>query len=157
MSQYFPDFARDREKLIHNLEEYINVFSGKKPMILIESNVSEYTISDISPEKKRELLFLLYCQASVNFRNLKLIYEGDTKDYYTGQQICSLCEMPTDLACSSCQNVFYCSKECQVKDWNENISRPFGAWKTGDPRLYPVGHFVFAHFQRSKQHIISGE
>ena len=32
---------------------------------------------------------------------------------------CSNCDKPnSNLKCSKCKLVFYCSKECQVKDWS---------------------------------------
>lgn len=40
-------------------------------------------------------------------------------DKYKYQQ-CKQCDKNTSMYCSKCQQVYYCSKECQKTDWNEH-------------------------------------
>lgn len=35
---------------------------------------------------------------------------------------CSLCQEPSEKRCSRCKEVWYCSRECQVKDWENHKS-----------------------------------
>lgn len=50
-----------------------------------------------------------------------LILELSTIDIMSG--ICWICTKDTDLRCPSCKVVMYCSRECQVYDWNAGHSQ----------------------------------
>jgi tetratricopeptide (TPR) repeat protein len=42
----------------------------------------------------------------------------------TGGEFCSVCYEPASLKCSKCQVTWYCSRECQRKDWREGRPLP---------------------------------
>ena len=35
------------------------------------------------------------------------------------RQFCTVCKKPCKTSCTKCKAVYYCSKDCQVKDWKE--------------------------------------
>jgi len=58
-----------------------------------DKNLNECVSSSVFPEK-------LYSKEIINY--------------------CNLCTKPSKFNCGKCKKTFYCSKECQVKDWNEH-------------------------------------
>lgn len=42
---------------------------------------------------------------------------------------CKICEKPTKTGCSRCKSVFYCSQECQARDWADHAPVCTEAWR----------------------------
>jgi len=48
---------------------------------------------------------------------LMKLYSSDAFDEFMEDPICSSCGKPATQRCSKCKNQWYCSRDCQLRQW----------------------------------------
>ncbi|CRH01063.1 MYND finger protein, putative [Plasmodium relictum] len=102
-----PDiFDEIKNDILKKKKDIISLLNNVKIEKDILENISSvyFSIYEFDHENNKK-----YKNVSIKNNNKKVISE----EYY----ICNNCKESAELQCSQCKRIYYCSKECQMKDW----------------------------------------
>jgi len=60
----------------------------------------------------------------MNILSKLLTIRWNNINWTIGRKHCTVCEKRTRSRCSGCHVIYYCSKECQITDWNVHECNP---------------------------------
>jgi len=59
-------------------------------------------------------------QAKADMDRMVQLYTNDVFDDFLEEPICNVCGDKATQRCSRCKQVWYCCRECQLKDWKKH-------------------------------------
>ncbi|CRG93651.1 MYND finger protein, putative [Plasmodium gallinaceum] len=129
-----PDiFDKIKNDILKNKKEIISLLNNVKIKKDVLENISNvyFSIYEFDQENNKSInkssstfIYFLLILKIHNINILILEYQNasikrnekkktTTEEYY----ICNNCKENAELQCSQCKRIYYCSKECQMKDW----------------------------------------
>ncbi|SBS96970.1 MYND finger protein, putative [Plasmodium malariae] len=102
------------------------MLKNKKKIISLLNNIT--IEKDVLRNISDMYLSIYEVDQQINTKNNRNSKENDEQEKKTecneGEEaifddlyLCNICKENAELQCSQCKRIYYCSKECQMKDW----------------------------------------